>query len=169
MVIRQKAPQKLLDTYELERKPVALSVIESSGELVRSTKYSSSGTHAEDYVRIVEKRSGNITGMGIRYGLEGLVGSRLFDFEIYQDDQKKRLYSLLEYSKFTLLVFGEVEYGFDLPDYVNLLNIHNKCSRGTYYSGNKFYSGKAVLVRPDGYIESISSIGEVNTIVDNLI
>ena len=62
---------------EDERKPVALSVVETSGELVRSTKYSQNKTHAQDYVKIVEKRAGNITGMGIRYGDKGLPGSRL--------------------------------------------------------------------------------------------
>ncbi|MEI8632885.1 hypothetical protein P4S72_14665 [Vibrio sp. PP-XX7] len=65
-------------------------MIESSGELVRSTKYSETGTHAQDYVNIVEKRAGNITGMGIRYSESGLPGTRLFDFELFDGTAKTR-------------------------------------------------------------------------------
>lgn len=131
----------LLDTYESERKPVALSVIETSGELVRSTKYSENGTHAEDYVRIVQKRAGNITGMGIRYGKEGLVGERVFDFLV--DD--KRLYELLDYTKFNLVVFDELQIPATLPDYVKVIKA----------SSQDKYPFKALLVRPDSYIGKV--------------
>jgi len=83
MVVNFGAPVDLLQTYESERKPVALSVVETSGDLVRSTKYSDRGTHAQDYVKIIQRRAGNITGMGIHYGEKGLRGSRLFDFEVF--------------------------------------------------------------------------------------
>jgi 2-polyprenyl-6-methoxyphenol hydroxylase-like FAD-dependent oxidoreductase len=111
MVGRFGASIELLESYQRERKPVALSVIESSGELVRSTKFSQKGTHAQDYVRIVEKRSGNITGMGIEYtgGRYPLAGRRLYDFELFSRNKKVRLYSLLDYSHFTLLLFCEKE------------------------------------------------------------
>ena len=94
MVMNFDAPADLLQSYEDERRPVAQSVIETSGELVRSTKYSQSGTHAQDYVNIVQKRAGNITGMGVRYGDQEIRGSRLFDFEIFNGVIKTRLYSL---------------------------------------------------------------------------
>ena len=90
-VINFNAYNKILNSYEEERKPIALSVIQSSGELVRSTKYSKNGTHAKDYLSIVKKRSGNITGMGIRYGKEGLIGTRVFDFELFSNDIETRI------------------------------------------------------------------------------
>ena len=155
-VINSNGPVSLLLTYESERKPVALSVIETSGELVRSTKYSGNGTHAEDYVKIVEKRAGNITGMGIRYSDEGLKGTRLFDFEVFEGNCKTRLYSLLHYTRFTLFVFGEVEVDLKLPKFVKIIRVHlNKCETG-YWTENSYYRNLAVLVRPDAYIESSS-------------
>ncbi len=161
MVLQFGAPTKLLQSYESERKPVAQSVIAASGELVRSTKFSQSGTHAQDYVKIVQKRAGNITGMGIRYGEQGLPGSRLFDLEVYQDTVKTRLYSLLDYSQFTLLIFGDRLASFDLPEFVRVIQIHHtKCEEGCFAESSP-YENQAILVRPDSYIES-------STLLDNL-
>ncbi len=97
MVLGSGAPAALLRTYEQERKPVAMGVVETSSELVRSTKYSKEGTHADDYVKIVEKRAGYITGMGIRYGEHALHGKRLLDFVVRNEGEQTdtRIYSLL--------------------------------------------------------------------------
>lgn len=153
MVENYNMPFSLLNSYEDERRPVALSVIESSGELVRSTKYSENGTHASDYVKIVEKRAGNITGMGIRYGQEGIKGTRLFDFEVYNGEHKTRLYSLLDYSKFTLFLFGDCEIDFEVPEYVNIIQVRtDHCE----------YKNQGVLVRPDSYIASIMMLDNID-------
>jgi hypothetical protein len=158
------ARPELLRSYQEERKPVALSVVETSGQLVRSTKYSERGTHAQDYVEIVRKRAGNITGMGIRYGEQGLRGSRLFDMEVYhgtngtQGAARTRLYSLLNYTQFTLLWFGECKADLKLPDFVKVVQIATeKCSEG-YWTESSPYVNQAILVRPDSYIESATSL-----------
>lgn len=140
-VVKWGASTELLRTYEEERKPVALSIVETSGALVRSTKYSEEGTHAEDYVDIVERRAGNITGMGIRYGKEGLVGTRLFDFRLSDGE---RIYSRLDYSRFTLLLFGDCET--DTPTSSQLQVIRVPPAEGIPYAD------QALWVRPDGYI-----------------
>ncbi len=150
MVLRFGASKKLLQSYEGERKPVAQSVVEASGELVRSTKYSQTGTHAEDYVKIVEKRAGNITGMGIRYSEQGLPGSRLLDFEVHHGSNKTRLYSLLDYTQFTLLIFGDWPVEVHLPEFIKALQIHS--------TENSPYKNLAILVRPDSYIESFTAL-----------
>jgi 2-polyprenyl-6-methoxyphenol hydroxylase-like FAD-dependent oxidoreductase len=142
-VLKFGAPVDLLRTYEAERKPVALSVIQASGELVRSTKYADQGNHASDYVKIVEKRAGNITGMGIRYGEEGIVGTRLFDFLVQEGHLQTRIYSLLDYSRFTLLVIGEAAREMDVPDGVRLIRVP---------SGTCPYADQLILVRPDSFI-----------------
>jgi hypothetical protein len=81
-----------LDSYELERKPVAHAVIESSGALVRATKYrnqSTNNNHAEEYVHLVKKYADYITGMGIRYASPHNqsinIGFRLMDFQFRFD------------------------------------------------------------------------------------
>jgi 2-polyprenyl-6-methoxyphenol hydroxylase-like FAD-dependent oxidoreductase len=166
MVLNFNASEKLLQSYETERQPVALSVINSSGELVRSTKYSETGTHAQDYVRIVEKYAGNITGMGIRYKEEGASGSRLFDFEVFHRINKTRLYSLLDYTKFTLLIFGKYEISFALPKFIKVIFIYSKEYESSYWTNNAQYVNQAILVRPDAYIESSIPIRELKSLSD---
>lgn len=163
MVMNFGAPTELMQTYEEERKPVAMSVVETSGELVRSTKYSEKGTHAEDYIEIVRKRSGNITGMGIRYGKEELRGSRLFDLDIYNGIEKTRLYSLLNYTQFTLLLFGECKVDLNLPKFIKVIQILPKKCQEDYWIENSPYTNQAILVRPDSYIESATSLDEIES------
>lgn len=169
MVINFGSQTELLQSYEDERKPVAQSVIETSGLLVRSTKYSQSGTHAEDYVKIVQKRAGNITGMGIRYGDQGLCGSRLFDCEIFHGIVKTRLYSLLNYSKFTLLIFGEWKADQNLPEFITAIQIFSKKCRAKYWTNHSPYLNQAILVRPDSYIESSAPLDKVEFLLEELI
>jgi len=168
MMINFGAPASLLQTYESERKPVALSVVEASGELVRSTKYSEHGTHAEDYVKIVKKRAGNITGMGIRYGEGGLRGSRLFDFELFNENYKTRLYSLLDYTRFTLLVFGEVEINLQLPQFIKVIQIYPSNRSKGYWAHNHTYQNQALLIRPDSYIESSTTVDKAESLLFKL-
>ncbi|RQR56035.1 FAD-binding protein [Burkholderia sp. Bp9126] len=155
MVLGLGAPEELLRTYEQERKPVAMGVVETSSELVRSTKYSDAGTHADDYVRIVEKRAGYITGMGIRYGEHALHGKRLLDFMVRNDGEQAdtRIYSLLDYRFFTLLVFGDCKVPLDdLPACVKVIRIEEEESP---------YADQMILVRPDAYIAASSSLADV--------
>jgi len=148
MVMNFGAPLDLLKTYEAERKPVAMGVVETSGELVRSTKFSKDGTHAEDYVDIVERRAGYVTGMGIRYGNGELRGTRLYDFKV----EDTRIYSLLDYARFSLLVFGDDPVKTPLPAFVTVIRIPSQ--RGLPYENQQ------LLVRPDGYIAASAPLGE---------
>lgn len=170
MVVNHGASEKTLQNYENERRPVAQKVITTSGELVRATKYSAHGTHAEDYVKLVQKHAGNITGMGIRYGDEGLSGTRLFDLQLHKGNYQTRLYSLLNYTKFTLLIFGDCEVPAGLPDFVNVIKIgtqeRNTCSWVT--ESESSYFNQAVLVRPDSYIESSVALEEIASLVEKL-
>jgi 2-polyprenyl-6-methoxyphenol hydroxylase-like FAD-dependent oxidoreductase len=168
MVVNFGAPTKLLQTYESERKPVALSVVETSGELVRSTKYSDSGTHAQDYVKIVQRRAGNITGMGICYGDLGPRGCRLFDFEVFDGSCETRLYSLLDYTRFTLLVFGETEVDLDPPNFITIIQIYPSKRKAGYWTGSGHYTNQAILVRPDSYIEASASFDKVESLLCEL-
>jgi len=166
MVINFGAPRTLLKSYEEERRPIAQSVIDTSGELVRSTKYSQNGTHAEDYVKIVQKRAGNITGMGIRYGDKGLRGSRVFDFEIFNGIVKTRLYSLLDYAKFSLLIFGDHEINLNFPKFVNVIQIHSNKNQIRYWTDRTPYVNQAILVRPDSYIESTAPLDKIESLFE---
>jgi len=170
MVVNHGASEKTLQNYENERRPVAQKVITTSGELVRATKYSAHGTHAEDYVKLVQKHAGNITGMGIRYGDEGLSGTRLFDLQLHKGNYQTRLYSLLNYTKFTLLIFGDCEVPAGLPDFVNVIKIGTQeRNTGSWVTESESsYFNQAVLVRPDSYIESSVALEEIASLVEKL-
>jgi 2-polyprenyl-6-methoxyphenol hydroxylase-like FAD-dependent oxidoreductase len=157
-VMRGNATEELLHSYTKERRPVAQSVIASSGELVRSTKFSPTGTHAQDYVKIVEKRAGNITGMGIRYGDEGLEGTRLFDMDVFHGNRKTRLYSLLDYTKYTLLLFGHCECMLPVPEQTQIIQIYQQPCADDLWTNAAHYKNQAILVRPDSYIQSITPL-----------
>ncbi|MFC5046560.1 FAD-binding protein [Aquimarina hainanensis] len=169
MIKNHGTNQNLLRTYENERKPVALSVIESSGELVRSTKYSDDGTHAKDYVKIVEKRAGNITGMGIRYSESGCAGTRVYDLTIHKEKKSMRLYSLLEYTKFTLLCFGDYVPAITVPDFVTILQVRPNETQHEYWTKEDYYKNQIVIVRPDAYIEAVAPIREAESLLKNLV
>lgn len=168
MVINAGASPEFLESYENERKPVAQSVIETSGKLVRSTKYSPNGTHAQDYIKIVEERAGNITGMGIRYGQNGLAGTRLFDLKIFEGMKETRIYSLLEYSKYTLFIFGDEQLDLNFPKFMKVIQIHTNDHQTFFWTNNSQYKNQAVLVRPDSYIESTGSINEAQKMIREL-
>lgn len=161
MVEHHGADPTLLDSYENERRPVALSVIDSSGELVRATKYSDQGTHATDYVKIVERRAGNITGMGIRYGEDGLEGSRLHDFEYQTEGRTTRAYSNLDYTKFTLFLFGEAEQEIEVPEFIRVVKIESE-------NAPSEYQGKAVLTRPDACIQAFAPLQNTEELTKKL-
>lgn len=166
MVINFDAPPALLQTYEDERRTVAKSVIEASGKLVRSTKYSDNGTHAEDYVKIVQKYAGNITGMGIRYGDQGLSGSRIFDFTIYKGDTETRLYSMMNYSHFTLLIFSDNQINLDLPEFVRIIQIYPQKQSSNFWTNSSPYADIAILVRPDSYIQSLTPLENIESVIN---
>lgn len=168
MIKNHGANPNLLNAYESERKPVALSVIQSSGELVRSTKYSNTGTHAKDYVKIVENRAGNITGMGIRYSQKGIAGTRVYDFIVNNGKEKKRLYSLLNYTNFTLLYFSDQKINLEVPDFVKLIQIYPDNSQQGFWTDSKYYKDQIIVVRPDSYIESAGELSEVDFLINNL-
>jgi len=159
MVMKRGAPKRLLQSYEAERKPVAQKVIESSGELVRATKFSKEGTHAQDYVKIVQKYAGNITGMGVRYGEEGSKGSRLLDLEVSAAGKDSRLYSLLDYSKFTLLLFGGSGPEIKSTEILNVIRVETK---------DATYANQAVLVRPDSYIEATVPLAQASALSERI-
>lgn len=180
-VLEGRAEDSLLDTYQSERKPVAESVIASSGELVRSTKFSESGTHAQDYIDIVEKRSGNITGMGIRYEGEGLRGRRMHDVSgafyvslgktetsaggAETNGSAGRLYEQLSYGQHALIMLDDAILPSEPPKHFNVLRLHSSelglSDQLEIQGDNPNAKSLAILVRPDGYIADYGAVEDV--------
>lgn len=168
MVLKFKVSKELLKSYENERKLVAKSVIDTSGELVRATKNSKTGNHALDYVEIIQKRAENITGMGIRYNEHGLIGSRLFDMMIHHGSSKTRLYSILKYNQYTLLIFGQAHVEVKLPKFVHVIKISRDRVDLGYWAVDTPYDNQAILVRPDSYIQSVTPLNAIENLIKDL-
>ncbi|MBX9721806.1 MAG: hypothetical protein K2X81_10455, partial [Candidatus Obscuribacterales bacterium] len=103
----------------------------------------------------------------IRYGTEGLPGSRVFDFEIFDGAQKRRLYSLLDYTKFTLLIFGSCKSGLKFPDYVKVIHVSPIRSPEGFWTEDTQYANQAILVRPDSYIQSAAPLEKIESLFEN--
>lgn len=161
-VIQGHATSSLLATYEQERKPVATHIVETAAALVRATKYSQQGTHAQDYVRLVEQNAGNITGMGIRYGQAGLAGMRLYDFELRLDGVGTWIYAHLNYHQYTLLLFGKGRMQTPIPANVRLIEIPVDQQPESFFSSCRQYLNQAILVRPDAYIQAAIPMTQLN-------
>lgn len=163
-----QADEALLSSYQSERKPVATGVIETSAKLVRATKYSRTGQHANDYVKLVEQRADYITGMGIRYGKQGLVGTRVFDFELHQDNGSIRLYNLLDYSRYTLLTVGSEKPDCNTGPTCQHIHISTEQNDNPYWVNDCCYANKALLIRPDSTIAAESELSGFKSLLSQL-
>lgn len=77
-----------------------------------------------------------------------------------------RIYSLLDYRFFTLIVFGDQVPSFDLPSFVKLIHVHDSPGKGEYWASECPYPDQLLLVRPDSYIAASSPIDDAGPIVD---
>ncbi|PVH97871.1 FAD/NAD(P)-binding domain-containing protein [Periconia macrospinosa] len=104
----------LLKSYDTERRSSAKEVVDVAAKLVRSTT-----AEAKHYVELIQKNSGFITGMGVKYtGLESecvreserslfKAGERCPDLWLQEESgASSRLYQKLRYGRYLLLVIG---------------------------------------------------------------
>ncbi|KAF2087670.1 putative monooxygenase [Saccharata proteae CBS 121410] len=102
---------EILESYESERRASAVEVINVAAKLVRSTVKT-----ATEYVQLIERNAGYITGMGVNYPLGSQVvqgkasgifvpGHRTPDVYLHcrKSGETKRLYTLVSYGKFIVL------------------------------------------------------------------
>lgn len=118
------AGAQLLRSYDAERRATAQGVIDVASRLVRDTMHT-----ARQYVETIERNASYITGMGVAYdgvgselvqaagcGGGGGVGESLSCWTagrrcpdvrlVGRDGQESRIYSLAEYGKFSVILFG---------------------------------------------------------------
>nr|XP_036576921.1 FAD monooxygenase [Colletotrichum truncatum]KAF6783775.1 FAD monooxygenase [Colletotrichum truncatum] len=173
--------EKLIKSYDIERRTVAQGVIDVAAALVRDTVHT-----AKQYVSTIEKNAGYITGMGVSYDGTGspLVqgstqgiwtpGRRCPDVYLKSFDQEaKRLYELLagKYGKHLVLKIGRQQNQVstsktDLESVAKVFTVSpHKAETGTTQGENSSATESAftaewvgedddfvVVVRPDMYI-----------------
>ncbi|MEI8632884.1 hypothetical protein P4S72_14660 [Vibrio sp. PP-XX7] len=77
------------------------------------------------------------------------------------------MYSLLDYTRYTLLLFGDRKPAVDYPAVVNVIHIHPAESQH-YWAENAPYTHQAILVRPDTYIAALGTLDEAETLLQSL-
>lgn len=173
------ASVELLETYEKERRPIALGVLAlSNARLREAMKQKGIPTH----------RDPTTMQLGIRYRDSWLsrddrddtaslrAGDRAPDASgILTADGTRRLFELLRGGVFTVLNFGPVDTVAALPPGVRLFHVvEGSALRSNDVTDSEGHLAKAyeavgrtlVLIRPDGYVGVISDVGDFAMVSD---
>ncbi|KAE8149944.1 monooxygenase [Aspergillus avenaceus] len=175
LVVKGHGSQDLLRTYDTERREVAIGVIDVAAKLVRTTVKT-----ALEYVDVIERNAGYITGMGVSYPPgsrlvreskhgDFIAGQRCPDLHVRNlsegkdNTQLERLYSIFKYGRFKIFIIGgkanvssEVTQRFS--DVAEFWHVHNiPCAIGSglpeYFA--EWVQGDedtVVVIRPDLYV-----------------
>ncbi|MEU2320465.1 FAD-dependent monooxygenase [Streptomyces althioticus] len=153
-VVKEQAPDSLLDTYQSERHPVGKAVLRSSGGLVRLARAHHPAVRAlrAAVTALVNtaapartKALAQITGIGYRYpaprGAHRLTGTRIPDVTLAGG---RRLYEALHGGRFVLITPATVQ----LPRNADPDDEPGTRPAVEHWAGDR---RTTVLVRPDGY------------------
>lgn len=154
-VIRDGAPEALLDSYHAERHPVGAAVLRGSGGLIRLAMVKSRvGRWVRDMLAgaalsvppIARKVTGEVSGLGVRYpapaGATRDVGARMPDIAL---DGGGRLFEVLRGGRHVLLSSSGDAVASALPP-------------GTISAIPATPLPAPVLVRPDGYVAALHGL-----------
>ena len=162
-VVKRISPENLLDTYHVERHPVAARVLKNTMAQSALRKSDDHTKALADYVaeflsadETRRKLAAELSGLGVHYDLgEGhpLLGRRMPDLDLLTDRGSLRVFSLLHTARPSLLNFGERGV-IDISPWSDRVQ-----SIDARYSGawelpaiGAVSPPDAVLVRPDGYV-----------------
>jgi 2-polyprenyl-6-methoxyphenol hydroxylase-like FAD-dependent oxidoreductase len=162
-VVNQTSPESLLDTYHVERHPVAARVLRNTmaqtalmrvDERIEALRDNVSELLGMDEPR--KRFAAMSSGLDIRYDLgEGhpLLGRRMPDLDLVTTGGPLRVFTLLHDARPVLLNFGEPG-GFDITPWADRVQmIDAKCvSPWEVPVLGAVTPPTAVLIRPDGYV-----------------
>lgn len=163
-VVRGASGDDLLDTYHVERHPVAARVLHNT---MAQTALNGPGERIDalrdtvaELVSMQEPRTriaAMMCGLDIHYDFgEGhpLLGRRMPDLDLHAPGGPTPLFTLLHQSRGLLLKFGHQTWDFDIEPWSRLVSAHD-----AHYTDDwklpivgEVAAPEAVLVRPDGYV-----------------
>jgi 2-polyprenyl-6-methoxyphenol hydroxylase-like FAD-dependent oxidoreductase len=148
-VLRGEATDKLLATYEAERRPVAAQMLDVAAGLTRSDGMQTRGRQTQQLD--INYRDSTLTVDRGRPGRTLVAGDRAPD-AVYKarDGSQRRVFEDLRGPHFTLFLFDGVEI--DIPADVYDLNVVRHSTEGEPAATYGVTGPTAVLVRPDNYI-----------------
>jgi 3-(3-hydroxy-phenyl)propionate hydroxylase len=162
-VVRGTSPERLLDTYQAERHPVAARVLQNTMAQTALTRSDARLDALRDTVSELlsmdeprKRFAAMITGLDVRYDLgEGhpLLGRRMPDLDLVTPDGPVRVFTLLHDARPLLLDLGEPG-GLDITpwaDRVRLIEAEHVAVWELPVVG-AVPAPSAVLIRPDGHV-----------------
>jgi 2-polyprenyl-6-methoxyphenol hydroxylase-like FAD-dependent oxidoreductase len=162
-VVHGTAPESLLDTYQVERHPVAARVLRTTMAQVAlmrpDDRTEALRDSVSDLLSMEEPRkrfAGMMSGLDIHYDLgEGhpLLGRRMPDLDLATSDGPLPVYALLHRARPVLLNFGEPG-GIDIAPWARRAQLVDATTEGPWELPvlGPVPAPAAVLVRPDGYV-----------------
>jgi 2-polyprenyl-6-methoxyphenol hydroxylase-like FAD-dependent oxidoreductase len=162
-VVKRISPEKLLDTYQSERHPVAARVLRNTMASVALRRADERTSALRDTVAellgMAEPRrrfAAMMAGLDIRYELgEGhpLLGRRMPDLDLVTADGRLRVFTLLHDGHAVLLNLGQPS-AFDTSRWVGRVSAIDAEYAGDWDLPElgRVTAPAAVLIRPDGYV-----------------
>jgi hypothetical protein len=162
-VVNGTSRERLLDTYQYERHPVAAralrhtmaqGVLQRRDERMKALVDVVSELASMDEPR--RRLAGMISGLDIHYDLgEGhpLLGRRMPDLDLVTTDGPVRVFELLHGARPVLLNLGDAG-GFDIGAWADRVQVINSAYDGPWELPvlGTVAAPAAVLIRPDGYV-----------------
>jgi 3-(3-hydroxy-phenyl)propionate hydroxylase len=162
-VVKGTSPEGFLDTYHVERHPVAARVLRTTMAQVALQRTDDRTEALREIVSELlgmeeprERIAAEMSGLGIHYDLgEGhpLVGRRMPDLELVTPDGPMRVFTLLQNARPLLLNLG-APGRFDITPWAGRVQLIDAEFAGTWNlpAIGAVTAPAAVLVRPDGYV-----------------
>ncbi|MER8867355.1 FAD-dependent monooxygenase [Mesorhizobium sp. M0751] len=162
-VVKGTSPEGLLDTYHIERHPIAARVLRTTMAQVALQR---TDDRTEALREIVSELLGmeeprkriaaEMSGLGIHYDLgqgHPLVGRRMPDLDLATPDGPMRVFALLQNARPVLLNLG-APGSFDIKPWSDRIKlVYAKCDDPWELPALGLVSAPiAVLIRPDGYV-----------------
>jgi 2-polyprenyl-6-methoxyphenol hydroxylase-like FAD-dependent oxidoreductase len=176
-VWRGEAPDALLDTYESERRPIALGVLALSNARLRQAIENGQVpvNRTRTTMQLDVGYRDSVLSRDDRADADDLrAGDRAPDATgLVTSDGEHRLFDLLRGGRWTLLVFGDAVGAAGAPEGLRILRVLDSAASvgtptdgtvvdtaGTLRSAYGATDRSLVLIRPDGCIARISDVGD---------
>jgi hypothetical protein len=169
-VVKQTAPESLLDTYHAERHPVAARVLKNTMAQVALMHRTDERTDAlrdvvSELLSMDEPRkrfAARMSGLDIHYDLGPghlLLGRRMPDLDLVTANGPLRVFTLLHKARPALLNLGEPG-GFDITAWADRVQLIDAEYAGVWElpALGAVPAPTAVLIRPDGYVAWVGDL-----------
>jgi 3-(3-hydroxy-phenyl)propionate hydroxylase len=171
-VVKETSPDSLLDTYHVERHPVAARVLRNTmaqtallghGDRIDALRDTMSELLSMDEPR--KRIAAMMSGLDIHYDLgEGhpLLGRRMPDLDLVTANGPLRVFTLLHDARPVVLNLGEPG-GFDITPWADRVQLIDAKFVGTWELPvlGAVTAPTAVLIRPDGYVAWVGDLTQL--------